>query len=250
MIGALQTTLENAVKKTKLDVDLSQIMSKDFNEIIDRRLWDETVSLQAEFNSGVQKDWKENPNVDFWMAILDETLEVLNSRSWKWWKNTANFGVVDKDNIIVELTDIFLFLLSQSLKENTSELLYVAIANAEMDKETIEVNIDQKFFEEFWEKFLMACVLKSTPMVIIHWVEFWYRAGGNINDLFKSFRVKAALNNIRQEFGYGSGKYIKDWVGEEDNVVAYRLAENIELTETLVDDLTSKLRKYYLEKVV
>lgn len=232
----------------------ADIVGPELNQTLDRALWDETIHLQKQFNESVAPGWLKADKYDFWMAILDETVEVLGSKHWKWWKDKRNFGNIDWQNIEVEMVDLFLFILSLSIKEELEDIFYVTLASAELtqnqqdSKNKIPVR-DDKFFSDFWEHFLTAVSLKTTPLVIIKWVEFWYRSGGTSERLLRQFRVKAALNDIRQEFGYASGKYKKDWGGVEDNVVAWKLANEMPLDINLLPKLTESLRVYYLEKV-
>lgn len=247
----------------KFNQEVMDIMSKhakaadlvgpELNQTLDRALWDETVQLQKTFNESVAPGWLKSDNYDFWMAILDETVEVLDSKHWKWWKDKQNFGNIDWENIEVEMIDLFLFILSLGIKEEMEDIFYVTLASAEITQQQDSKNKipirDDKFFQEFWEHFLTAVSLKTTSLVIIKWVEFWYRSGGTVERLLRQFRVKAALNNIRQEFGYASGKYQKNWGGVEDNVIAWKLASEMPLDTNLLPDLTKRLRIYYLEKV-
>lgn len=231
---------------------IEDIVGPELNGVINRNLWQETIDIQIGFNDGVAPGWKESPKYDYWMAILDETVEVLGSKHWKWWKDSDNFGAIDWNNIEVELIDLFLFILSIAIKENSEEVIYVTLASAQMAHENPEIQTpirDEKFFDDFWEQFLTGVSLKVLPLVVVKWVEFWFRSGGTIEKLLMQFRVKAALNNIRQEFGYGTGKYRKIWNGVEDNVIAWKLSENITLDENTTDILTESLRGYYLSKV-
>lgn len=232
---------------------IEDIVGPELNGVINRTLWQETIDMQIGFNDAVAPGWKENPDYDFWMAILDETVEVLSSKHWKWWKDSDNFGNIDWNNIEVELIDLFLFILSVAIKEKSEEVIYVTLASAHMAHENPDIKTpirDEKFFEDFWEQFLTGVSLKVLPLVVVKWVEFWFRSGGTIEKLLMQFRVKAALNIIRQEFGYSTGKYRKIWNGVEDNVVAWKIAEKIELNENTTGVLTESLRKYYLTKVV
>ncbi len=232
--------------------DVSDLVGPELNGIFDRNLWQETIDLQKQFNEQVAPGWENNQNLDFWMAILDETVEVLSSKHWKWWKDKRNFGNIDWGNINVEMIDLFLFILSLAIKEDMEEVIYITLSSAEItqngDSGKLPIR-DGKFFDEFWEHFMTAVSLKTLPLVIIKWVEFWYRSGGNIEMLLKQYRVKAALNSIRQEFGYASGSYIKMWGDVEDNVVAWSMAEQLPLDTNLLETLTVSLRKYYLDKV-
>ena len=243
------------------NIDISKIISSEMGDIINFNIWQETIELQKEFNDKVAPGWQldlHNKKYDFWMAVLDETVEVLNSKHWKWWKNSDEMGNIDWNNIQVELIDLFHFILSLTIQNDMESVVFTQLINAEINKEEMFKNKikDKSFFTDFWNNFLMAVQMKNLPLLAVYWVEFWYRAGGSLNRLFLEYRLKAALNNIRQEYGYGKANtYQKLWVdietGEkvEDNVIAWKLAKDLEINENLSEEITTRLRKYYLEHV-
>ena len=62
------------------------------------------------------------------------------------------------------------------------------------------------------------------------------------------------MNSIRQEFGYNEKKYQKMWTDEhgrkvEDNVIAWKLAEDLELNENTTKEIQQRLRDWYLKYV-
>lgn len=60
-----------------------------------------------------------------------------------------------------------------------------------------------------------------------------------IDEIYKNYLVKNVLNSFRNNNGYKEGTYIKIWNKEEDNDVAFRIAN--ELTEIAPEDLESIL---------
>jgi len=256
MFNSLSKIVDKVNSKIDTEIDVQKMMSSELNGVIDYGLWLETIEIQKKFNDSVAPGWLENNKYDYWMAVLDETVEVLGSRHWKWWKNGDKLGVVDWDNIKVELIDLFHFILSLCLKQQNESIIFSQLANMEINKLSDEEIKADTFFEEFWEQFLMAVHMKLLPVVAVRIVEFWYKAGGDLNDLFMEYRIKAALNNIRQEFGYNKENYNKQWLdtdtGElaEDNVIAWKLSNGVPLDENTVKNMTSLLRDYYLTNVI
>jgi hypothetical protein len=257
-IPAMNSMLKEINSKIDHEINIDQILGSELSNIIDYNLWIETIELQKKFNDSVAPDWIEdiqNQKYDNRMAIFDETEELLNSRHWKWWKNSNNKNKVDWENVKVELTDLFLFILSICIQRGSTEVIFAQLINLEMNKDKMTKIRDEKFFDEFWDKFLMPVQMKSLPMLSITWADFWYRSGGTAEELFMGYRIKAALNNIRQEFGYGAkNSYIKMWVDDqgqrvEDNVMAWKLAEGVELNKDTINNITKKLRDYYLSHV-
>ncbi len=235
--------------------NLEELFANETSGILNYNLWKETVNLQTHFNNQVKKDWQINPQVDYWMAILDETTEILNSRNWKWWKDSNNFGVIDWDNVKVEMVDLFCFILSLSIKEKNVDLFYSSLLTHEnLQAEYPAPKItSENFFESIWSKLMMAIFLKATPLMITNWVELWYQLGGDAKSLLMDYRIKMALNYIRQEFGYGAtNTYSKNWpsvqnknIYIEDNKVAWGLVGDLELNENTLKNVQNILRKYY-----
>lgn len=253
MFSHLDKALTPELKKNlNIDLDLWQ-ETLEVNNIIDYNIWDETIKIQDNFNSQINPNWKESDQ-DFWMAILDETIEVLNSRNWKWWKDTSKYEYksVDKENIKVEFIDIFHFMLSIAIKENMEMIIYASFMNKEMNKDSIKLidnNMDD-FFNNFWNDYLMAVSMKNLPMIITKWTDFWYDLGYDAQYLFLQYRIKVALNKLRQEFGYTDGTYIKSWNGVEDNKVAFELCNNVKLDNNTVDNMFDILKDYYLKNII
>ncbi len=243
---------------------IGELFNAEMSQTLDFKLWLKVIQLQKTFNNRVSPEWETDVNQEkylTWVAILDETMEVIGSRAWKWWKDTSNLGRIDWDNVRVELIDIFHFMLSISLQLKQQDSIFMTLVALEKNQlEQPFKTHDDKFFEDFWNEFLMAVWQKSIPLVIVKWVEFWYRSGGNYNILIRDYFIKNALNHIRQEFGYASGNYQKLWRHPanpsklvEDNVVAGELLKNnetiINLTENSIVEMQDVLRKYYLEFV-
>lgn len=238
----------------KQDIDINQVMSEELGGVVDFGLWLETVDIQKAFNNKVAPGWlQDKEKYDYWMAILDETVEVLGSKHWKWWKKDKELGEIDWDNVQVEIIDLFHFILSVAIQQGTQHILFTQLVNLEMNKET-QVIRDDAFFKSFWDEFMIAVQNKLLPLAAVRIIEYWYRTGGDAAQLFMEYRVKSALNNIRQEFGYGT-TYQKIWLDAEtgqnveDNVIAKKLARGVELNTHTVATLEDKLRDYYLTNV-
>ncbi len=241
---------------------ISDVFNQEMSSVIDFKLWVKIIELQKKLNNRVSPEWEadtKQEKYDTWMAILDETVEVLGSKKWKWWKDTAELGSIDWDNVQVELIDIFHFMLSISIQLKQQDSIFMtlmAFQKNKLDGKSAGFN-QQEFFDKFWSEFLMAVWQKSIPLVVVKWCEFYYLSGGDFNNLVRDYFIKNALNHIRQEFGYSSGKYQKMWRHPsnpsklvEDNVVAGELLKSTsDLTEDSVTEMEKVLRKYYLEFV-
>ncbi len=70
-------------------------------------LFTQIVSMQFKLNDKIGKEWLIKPNNNL-RAVFIECAELMDSTAWKWWKHQE----MDKENIKVELIDIFHFLIS------------------------------------------------------------------------------------------------------------------------------------------
>ncbi len=249
-------------------IDINKAITSEVNGVIDYGLWLETIQIQRDFNNRVASGWERDSKqqkFNYWLAILDETLEVLTSRHWKWWKDSSKLNEVDWENVKVEMVDLFHFILSIGIQTKSEDLIFTALLGGEVEvksdvRPSAQSNPD-RFFSDFWDRFLISVQMKAFPMIVVLWVEFWTRLGFNTEDLFREYRVKAALNIVRQEFGYGSkNTYNKLWVNPashendlvEDNVAAYYLTKDIgdEINENSTGDFIKILRTYYLQNSI
>ena len=73
----------------------SELLKNQKTNNINFNLIFDTFKLQDQFNENVVPQWKVK-NLDWWMAIDDEIMEILNSVNWKWWKNAKNLNEVEK----------------------------------------------------------------------------------------------------------------------------------------------------------
>ncbi len=261
MYDAFEQMAKTASGQLGNEIDVNAIMNSELNNVVDFGLWQETVEMQKKFNDGVAPGWqldKKGIKYNYWMAVLDETVEVLGSKHWKWWKDVDKLGTVDWENVQVELIDIFHFVLSIAIQNDSSSIFFSQLINMEMDKHNPNSILKIKpnnYFDSFWEEFLTAVQYRNLSLVVIRLIEYWYKAGGDAELLFKHYRVKSSLNDIRQEFGYSKGKYSKMWLDidtntkVEDNVIAWKIARDIPMDSNTTKILYKSLKEYYLRHV-
>jgi len=260
MMGQMGENILNSFQGIMPEIDLkggSNItpeQSKKIGEItgFNMEIWEDTIALQDGFNERTIPGWK-NKNLDWWMAILDEDLEILNSANWKWWKGSKNLKElntkIDMENVEVELIDLFHFILSIAISQNkTNFMMAILIAGSKIESKLTSQEVIKKTRREL----LLFSIIEVFEMVFLKWTEIWFGLGKNMDDLMKSYRIKNALNFIRQKFGYKENKYIKIWDktrNAEDNVIAWELANEIPLDKNFYKTIISKLEEYYVVKV-
>lgn len=218
---------------------------------MDVTLAKEIVNLQDKLNCKFNPEWKTS-NQDWVAAMMIEAVEAYDSTAWKWWKKQE----VDKDNLIVEAVDIFHFLLSLTIerslfKEVSGALIW--LSSIEIPAYPIEQDIG--VFREELKHFIATCPTEDTDTLWKIWKALWLALGKTMDDIAKEYLVKNLLNIFRQEHGYKEGSYHKIWVdintglSVEDNVVAYEIADSLELDENFTKELQSKLEEAYKEEL-
>jgi hypothetical protein len=222
------------------------------SEMLDTMLeWKQVFHLQDSFNKILFPNWRTD-NLNWARAIRAELFETIDSFNWEWWKVKPN----DLQNAEVELVDTFHFLISHILSSTNKnkEINIVAeytfaLAYA---KEIEYLRAPQQFNPEaFYEKceLLMSQSLMTNQqsLMILTFTELWLSLGLTIIDLIKLYRAKNILNEFRQHNGYKKGNYIKIWGEEEDNVICWRIAKQLNYKDgsQFRETLYTKLEETY-----
>ncbi len=205
----------------------------------------EMVELQRHLNNSTNgSNWvdgttKDGRMINWNRCIYVEAIEALDSFNWKHWKdiNTSD----DWDNLLVELVDIWHFLMSEALtlghpiilpklnvNKNRAQLIIQLeiIAKLALDSSLVSKNRSGNI-EEMLKSFFSAIACANLP----------------IADLYCRYVVKNQLNILRQDYGYKYGNYQKIWHGKEDNVVAFKLMTDNNFTPS---ELYQELKKVYV----
>jgi dimeric dUTPase (all-alpha-NTP-PPase superfamily) len=184
----------------------------------------------ANWELGINKFDKE---INWLRCIHMEVSELIESTPWKHWKNIASDP--DIDNIHIELVDIWHFLMSYILQE-TNVPKAVALVNTHCIYEAVELgDLDIKLMVKEAEKLsYIALAIETGNMPpfsgVERFIDQFFRcckiSGLSFNWLQKIYIGKNCLNKFRQDNGYKEGTYIKEWNGQEDNVVMMTILEN------------------------
>jgi len=215
----------------------------------------EMFKLQERLNDNTNgSNWREGVTkqgkvINWKRCIVMEVAELIDSFSWKHWKNIA--GGIDLENIKIEMVDIWHFVMSYLLRFKSSEdaagfaISVMKDSSVRLPKEWSES--ENSRIDELLEPFetLMALALIKTDDEVYQEEltgQFWEcvsTAGMSFNDVYKLYIGKNALNQFRQQHGYKEGYYKKIWNGKEDNVVMQEiLNSNFGLSyEKLLDRL-------------
>lgn len=232
----------------------------------------EVINLQEKFNndtngvnwrSGITKNGK---LIDWRLALIQESAEMIDSINWKHWKNIHK--ETDVNNFKIELVDNLHFLISHLLtqynKDDVSIILHTAynlfsdgihFSNTdERDKELIR--LCKSFVRNLLEEEVISEKNGNKPLTkelkIAHqtisdiFFQTCHTLGFKWEEIYKLYISKNCLNTFRQKNGYKDGTYIKNWGKDkvEDNVVITELLDKELLS---FDKLYEKLDIIYKE---
>jgi dimeric dUTPase (all-alpha-NTP-PPase superfamily) len=228
-------------KINKLEIMLN--MQESLNILTSGKNWKNKIT-----NKGKKISWDR--------CIYMELCELIDSTSWKHWKNINES--IDIDNILIELVDIWHFMLSKLLENNKKKDILKIIQNEYDDdinyKTTSKNEIKQEFILQSSERFLKVLILDdNTKTSYINILKEFFTLCANCSLsyewLYKLYIGKNALNKFRQDNGYKEGLYKKIWninnLELEDNVVMQGILNNNVNCELTLKYVYDKLKEIY-----
>ena len=178
------------------------------------KMFEEQVNL----NNKLFPEWRQELTPKDWFAeVMGELIEAMESTNHKWWSKKET----DKVNLIVEIVDVWHFFLSSLAyyNQSTRELIFDIIETEFNKKEAI--NIEDKDLGKMTRRLIVDIFQNSSLSKMIDYkslVKLTKLVGiGSLLDLYNFYLIKKTLNQFRKDNGYKEGKYIKNWLGEEDN---------------------------------
>lgn len=212
-----------------------------------------TLEVQNDVNVKMGgEEWVDSDN-EYITALHVETAECIESIGYEWWKKRTE----DRANTLVELCDIFTFLISHSMQQNDVHTLLEGLNTftiydsdiAEIDKSDREIEaryllrsltVDVEGYDSGYGLSQLAriCLL----------LDFSFK------DLILTYLCKAKLNKFRTANGYKEGNYKKIWEdGKEDNYHMMKLLLSEEAqyfdSDLLVNWVFAELEDHYKEHV-
>lgn len=165
----------------------------------------EMMLIQDELNSQLSPKW-EKEGWNFKLAANVEMVEAIEHYGWKWWKHREP----DINQVRMEMADIFHFLLSEAVMDNTSARLIAG-----------EFNCVSRAKKQTRNDFLFSAGEFIAVDYLFGKIYHFFRCMRSINMSFEDLRNlylgKAILNKFRWNNGYNDGTYVKVWDGLEDN---------------------------------
>ncbi len=218
------------------------------------------LQLQNSLNDATNGDkWtkgitKNGKVINWKRCIYMECAEMIDSFTWKHWKNIEQEA--DWDNLQIEVVDVWHFIMSLAI-ENYSQTLRGGIEDLAIDISELEsfakIDTQHEIFAlqdeviEKIESIMVDTISKETlnlEKLIADFFDLVLMCGLDLESLYKLYVGKNILNQFRQDHGYKDGTYIKVWAGQEDNVVMKKIWEENENIKP--DVLYKELSKLYL----
>jgi dimeric dUTPase (all-alpha-NTP-PPase superfamily) len=215
------------------------------------------LQLQQQLNDATNgQGWedgitKNGKLIDWRRCIYLEAAELVESYPWKHWKNID--AQPDYENIKIELVDIWHFVMSEALRLYKTQALG-SIEDLAQNIEAMPEYImlkrgEEKRGDSYTQIALVEGMIKTLfcnsdiDKLTASFLELASKLGLNLSDLYALYIGKNILNQFRQDHGYKEGTYIKEWHGEEDNVVMQRLLNDNSTISP--EELYNSLKKIY-----
>ena len=193
------------------------------------------LELQDAMNSRINPDWRTAGN-EWYRAVWIECAEMLDHYGWKWWKHQQP----DMEQVILEIVDIWHFILSDLLEAQTDVEL---IADQLLDY--FEQQHEQQDIRLAIEA-LARQTLDKKAAAVQEFSELLAAASLSVDDLYRGYIGKNVLNFFRQDHGYKQGSYHKLWGGREDNEYLVETAAQLDSdSPTFQQDLYDALEGHY-----
>jgi dimeric dUTPase (all-alpha-NTP-PPase superfamily) len=217
------------------------------------------LQLQNQLNDATNgEDWtkgvtKNGKKINWKRCIYMECAEMVDSFSWKHWKNIDKEP--DWDNLQIEVVDVWHFIISLAI-ENYAQTMRGGVEDLAMNISELvsfqKIDLQNSSYAaqdvviEKVENLIRLSIEKDTLELDSLMAEFFdlvVLSGLDLESLYRLYVGKNILNQFRQDNGYKDGSYIKIWDGEEDNVVMKRIWETNK--DIKPDGLYKELAKAY-----
>lgn len=165
------------------------------------------LSLQDKMNSKVHADWIDQ-GFEWYRALWIECGELMDHQGYKWWKKQ----LADIEQVQLEIVDIWHFGLSMLIDERRD---FVGIAAA-MCESLQQRQVQNTSVLLATEALAADTLVRKQFSVPLFW-DLLESAEMGADQLYTAYIGKNVLNFFRQDHGYKTGTYIKQWQGREDN---------------------------------
>ncbi|WP_298757370.1 dUTP diphosphatase [uncultured Campylobacter sp.] len=210
-------------------------------------------ALNDETNGvGWEDGYTKNGKLINWKrCIYMECAELIDSFAWKHWKNIS--AAPDVNNIVIEIVDIWHFVMSYILEQYyggkdidhiVSDVTAVS-GFAEFSSYAYDIR-EYSIYEIINDIELIVHETSGFDLHIGELLTDFFRValkcGVSLDILFEKYIGKNVLNKFRQNNGYKEGGYRKIWGDLEDNEV---LIEVLSKGAVSANEIYEQLQKIY-----
>lgn len=210
-------------------------------------------ALNDETNGvGWEDGYTKNGKLINWKrCIYMECAELIDSFAWKHWKNIS--AAPDVNNIVIEIVDIWHFVMSYILEQyyGSKEIDHIvsdvtAVSGfAEFSSYAYDIR-EYSIYEIINDIELIVHETSGFDLHIGELLTDFFRValkcGVSLDILFEKYIGKNVLNKFRQNNGYKEGGYRKIWGDLEDNEV---LIEVLSKGAVSANEIYEQLQKIY-----
>nr|WP_314871203.1 dUTP diphosphatase [uncultured Campylobacter sp.] len=210
-------------------------------------------ALNDETNGvGWEDGYTKNGKLINWKrCIYMECAELIDSFAWKHWKNIS--AAPDVNNIVIEIVDIWHFVMSYILEQyyGSKDIDHIvsdvtAVSGfAEFSSYAYDVR-EYSIYEIVNDIELIIHETSGFELQIGELLTDFFRVaikcGVSLDTLFAKYIGKNVLNKFRQNNGYKEGSYRKIWGDLEDNEV---LIEVLSKGAVSANEIYEQLQKIY-----
>lgn len=186
------------------------------------------LDLQNKMNTKVNPQWL-TAGYQYLRAAMIEAVEGIEHHGWKWWKAQQ----LDLPQLQMEMVDIWHFALSAILIENNGNIEKSAqVISGDLKAGPSTVTFDGKGYDFISQTLLdnlqlMAGLCAASRFDVPLFMHIVKQCDMQADDLYKQYVGKNILNFFRQDHGYKTGEYVKNWQDREDNEHLVEVLEEI-----------------------
>ena len=194
------------------------------------------LRMQDSMNTKVHPQWI-GQQFEWYRAAWIECAELMDHHGYKWWKKQQ----LDQKQVELEIIDIWHFGMSCLFSPNKT-----------VDQLADEIEAEIAAFTDSGSSILTAteqlaqhCLATQSFSVAAFW-QLMTSAGIDFDRLYVAYVGKNVLNFFRQDHGYKTGTYIKQWDGREDNEHLVELVAGLDsAADSFYDDIYAALSTRY-----
>lgn len=159
--------------------------------------------MQDTLNSYIHPEWK-TQGFNWGLAIVDECMEIHGHLGWKWWKKGYQVGLTDENRkqIQLEVIDILHFVVSDWVCSASPEMFIKDINYTPVSIPVLLNQIDSAIAD---------AIDDSTSFWVDNFRELAHSVGLTKQQILETYTQKYVLNKFRQDHGYKTGEYVKEW---------------------------------------